>query len=60
MGPFRRTASSACSRCEDTTRVDPIDRIKELHLTDVDPAVADDRVRHRDMEIDVWIVVRSR
>src|SRR5580692_6266206 len=34
--------------------VDPVDRTKEVHLADIDAVVAEDRVGHRDMEIDVW------
>ena len=38
----------------DELRIDPFDRTKEVHLADVDAVVAENRVGHRDMEIDVW------
>src|SRR5258708_8778132 len=37
----------------DESGVDQIDRTKEVHLADIDAVVAEDRVGHRDMEIDV-------
>src|ERR1700722_5770054 len=49
-----RTLEIGAARVPDKSRVDPIDRTKEVHLADVDAVVAEDRVRHRDMEIDVW------
>ena len=48
-----RTLEIGAARVPDKSRVDPIDRTKEVHLADVDAVVAEDRVRHRDMEIDV-------
>src|SRR6516225_8785012 len=41
-------------RLLDELRIDPFDRTKEVHLADVDAVVAENRVDHRDMEIDVW------
>jgi hypothetical protein len=52
--PALQTAEIGATRVPDKSRVDPIDRTKEVHLTDVDAVVAEDRVRHRDMEINVW------
>src|SRR5512132_119740 len=44
----------SAAKISDESRVDPIDRTKEVHLADFDAVVTEDRVRHRDMEIDVW------
>src|SRR5207244_10233293 len=33
--------------------LDPMDRSKEVHLADIDAVVAEDRVGHYDMEVDV-------
>jgi hypothetical protein len=49
-----RTLEIGAARVPNKSRVDPIDRTKEVHLANVDAVVAKDRVRHRDMEIDVW------
>src|SRR5690349_10849319 len=37
----------------DRSGIDPMDRTKEVHLADIDTVVAEDRVCHHDMEIDV-------
>jgi hypothetical protein len=49
-----QTLEIGAARVPDKSRVDPIDRTKEVHLADVDAVVAEDRVRHRDVEINVW------
>src|ERR1700734_678586 len=49
-----QTLEIGAARMPDKSRVNPIDRTKEVHLADVDAVVAEDRVRHREMEIDVW------
>ena len=52
--PLCECSEIGAARVPDKSCVDPIDRTKEVHLADVDAVVAEDRVRHRDMEINVW------
>jgi len=52
-GSAPRTPEIGAAKVSDERSVDPIDRTKEVHLADIDAVVAEDRVGHRDMEIDV-------
>src|SRR5262245_31882898 len=53
-GSAPQTPEIGAAKVSDESRIDPIDWTKEVHLADVDSVVAEDRVGHRDVEIDVW------
>jgi len=48
-----QTPEIGAAKVSDESRVDPIDRTEKIHLADVDAVVTEDRVGHRNMEIDV-------
>jgi hypothetical protein len=50
----RQISEFDAARTPRASGVDPIDWPKEVHLADINAVVAEDRVRHREMEIDVW------
>src|SRR6266446_2804796 len=52
-GSVPRTWAIGAAEVSDKSGLDPMDRTKEIHLTDIDAVVAEDRIRHHDMEIDV-------
>jgi hypothetical protein len=53
-GSAPRSQAIGAAEVSDKSGLDPMDRTKEVHLADIDAVVAEDRVGHHDMEIDVW------
>jgi hypothetical protein len=52
-GSAPRTRAICAAEVSDKSGLDPMDRTKEVHLADIDAVVAEGRVGHHDMEIDV-------